>query len=57
MLDEDLRETHAEIMLESVDGGGSPPVLSAARCIRISVSVFWRDELRDRQVSVATVRM
>jgi type II secretory pathway pseudopilin PulG len=57
MLDQDLHETHAEIVLESVDDGGSPPVLNAARCIRISVTVFWRDQLRDREVSVATVRM
>jgi len=43
--------------LESLDEGGSTPALRDARCIRISVTVHWRNEQRSRDVSVATVRM
>jgi prepilin-type N-terminal cleavage/methylation domain-containing protein len=57
MLDEDLGSAHAEITLESLDEGGSTPALRDARCIRISVTVHWRNEQRSRDVSVATVRM
>ena len=57
MLDQDLGSAHAEITLESVEDGGSTPALRDARCIRVSVTVHWRDEQRSREVSVATVRM
>jgi len=57
MLDEDLGSAYAEIKLESLEEGGSTPALRDARCIRIAVTVHWRNEQRSRQVSVATVRM
>jgi hypothetical protein len=43
-------------VVESIDDGGSPPALRDARYVRVSVTVFWRDEARERQVSLATVR-
>jgi hypothetical protein len=57
MLDEDLGSAHAEITLESLEVGGSTPALRDARCIRVAVTVHWRNEQRSRAVSVATVRM
>jgi len=47
---------HVEILIESVVEAGSPPALTQARCIRVSVTVYWRDEIRPREVRVATVR-
>jgi hypothetical protein len=57
MIDEDLYSGYAEIRLESVSQGGSPPALRDADAIRITVTVRWSDERRSRAVSVATVRM
>jgi len=56
-IDEDLGSAYAEIKLEALDEGGSTPALRDARCIRVSVTVHWSNEQRNRQVSVATVRM
>ena len=56
-LDRELPRAHAEILLESLAGTGSPPPLAGARAIRITVSVQWHERRKDRSVRVATVRM
>ena len=56
-LDPLLREAHAEIVLESVAAGGSPPPLQDALCIRISVRVVWKEAKPEREVRLATIRM
>lgn len=56
-LDADLGSAYAEIKLASLQEGGSTPNLRDARCIRVSVTVHWNNEMREREVSVATVRM
>jgi type II secretory pathway component PulJ len=56
-LDRELPQAHAEIRLESIVGSGTPPPLDAARAIRITVDVQWRERRKDRSVRVATVRM
>lgn len=48
---------YAEIEIESISDGGIPPNLDAARCIRLSVTVYWTEELRERRLSLATIRM
>jgi len=47
-----LTDGRAEIFIE---GLGSR--LESARAIRVTVTVYWRQGLRDRSVSLATVRM
>jgi prepilin-type N-terminal cleavage/methylation domain-containing protein len=48
---------YAEIEIESVSDTGPPPALDAATCIRVSVTVYWTEDLRERRLSLATTRM
>ncbi|HXV78032.1 MAG TPA: hypothetical protein VD788_17110 [Candidatus Polarisedimenticolaceae bacterium] len=54
---ERLPSSHAEVVLESVAAGGSPPALRDATCIRVSVRVHWKDDLKWREATLTTVRM
>jgi Tfp pilus assembly protein PilV len=47
-----LAGSHAEIVLEALDAGS----LDTAGTLRVTVTVFWRDGVRARQVGLATVR-
>ena len=58
LLDNELRDAHAEIELRSIsDGGGSPPAFKDATAIRIQVTVFWSQGPRNRSLSLTMVRM
>jgi len=58
ILDEQLRDAHAEIELRSItDGGGAPPAFEHATAIRIQVTVFWSQGPRTRSLSLTAVRM
>jgi len=57
LLDELAPGAYAEIELESLSDGGTPPNLNAATCIRVSVTVYWNEDLRERRLSMATTRM
>ena len=48
---------YAEIEIESIRDAGIPPSLDAATCIRVSVTVYWTEDLRERRLSLATTRM
>jgi len=49
--------TFAEISLSSVTDSGTPPPLSSARCIRITVTVHWAEALRERSVQLTMLRL
>jgi prepilin-type N-terminal cleavage/methylation domain-containing protein len=56
-LDAELHSSYAEILVESLDEGAGPPALTAARCIRIQITVHWMEGLRPRSVRLASVRV
>jgi prepilin-type N-terminal cleavage/methylation domain-containing protein len=56
MLSEKIPGSYATISVTSL-GPGAPPVLSATRAMRVVVTVRWAEQLRQRQVQLATVRM
>jgi prepilin-type N-terminal cleavage/methylation domain-containing protein len=56
MLTEKIPGSYATISVSSL-GPGAPPALSATRAMRVVVTVRWAEQLRQRQVQLATVRM
>jgi prepilin-type N-terminal cleavage/methylation domain-containing protein len=58
VLDESFEPgAYAEVLVQSVDGSLSPPLLREATCIRVQVRVHWREGERDREIALATIRM
>ncbi len=57
LLEQELQDGWAEIVLQSVDGTNNPPDLDAATAIRVLVTVHWQEGLRTRSVQLVTVRM
>ena len=55
-LDEVIPGSHGEIFIESL-ANGTPPALEDTRAIRVVVTVFWTEGLRQRRVQLGTVRM
>lgn len=55
MVEEELYEGFAEVLIESIEDGDLP--LQESRALRITVSVFWTEGQRARNMRVATVRM
>jgi prepilin-type N-terminal cleavage/methylation domain-containing protein len=53
----ELSECHAEILLQSLDGSGSPPALVDTRAVRVEVGIFWKEGLRPRSLRLAVARM
>jgi len=47
----------AGISLSSVTESGTPPPLSSARCIRVTVTVYWAEALRERNVQLTMLRL
>jgi prepilin-type N-terminal cleavage/methylation domain-containing protein len=56
-LSAELKNSYAEILIESLDDAGSPPALEEARSIRLQVTVHWTEGLRSRSVRLAAVRV
>jgi prepilin-type N-terminal cleavage/methylation domain-containing protein len=56
-LNAELQSSYAEILIESLDEAGSPPALTAARGIRVQITVHWMEGLRPRSVRLASVRV
>jgi type II secretory pathway pseudopilin PulG len=56
-LTSELSDSHAEIVLASVDQSGGSPALQDARAIRVEVSVYWKEGLRPRSVRLAMTRI
>lgn len=55
-IDEKLNEGKATIVLEPVGGSTSPPTFSSGRGIRMSVTVEWKENTRQREVKLASMR-
>ena len=55
MVEEELQEGFAEVLIESVEEGGPP--LRESRALRLTVSVFWTEGPRARNTRLTTVRM
>ncbi|MEW5806004.1 MAG: prepilin-type N-terminal cleavage/methylation domain-containing protein [Acidobacteriota bacterium] len=51
-----LNDGMATITLEPIGGTASPPTFSSARGIRITVLVEWNENLRHRELELATMR-
>ena len=56
MLSQKIPGSYATITVTSL-GPGTPPILSDTRAMRVVVTVRWAEQLRQRQVMLATVRM
>ena len=49
----------ATVQINSLSASGTPPLMNASSCkaIRVVVTVFWNEGVRNRDVTVGTVRM
>ena len=56
-LESELKESHAEIVIESAVDSGPGPALRDARAIRVRITVHWSEGRRSRQVSLASLRV
>lgn len=56
MLAEKIPGSYATINVTSL-APGAPPALNATKAMRVVVTVRWNEQLRQRQVQLATVRM
>jgi prepilin-type N-terminal cleavage/methylation domain-containing protein len=52
-----LAGSHATIRLQSLGPGSNPPSMSAARAIRVLVTVSWDEGARHRTLRLGTVKM
>ncbi len=55
-IEEKLGEGMATVTLEPVGGSASPPTFSSSRGIRIKVLVEWTENMRQRDLEMATMR-
>jgi Tfp pilus assembly protein PilV len=56
-LAEELIDCRAEILLESIVDSGMPPALRDAQAIRVQVTVYWKEGLRERSARLTAVRV
>ena len=56
-LAEELVGCHAEIQLDSIVDSGAPPALRDAHAIRVQVTVYWTEGLRQRSARLTAVRV
>lgn len=56
-LDEKLEDGYGIIQLESISSGVSPPVMADTAAIRITVTVYWSEGDRDRNVTLAALKL
>ncbi len=55
-IDEKLQEGKATITLEPVGGSLSPPTFASGRGMRITIIVDWKENIRQRDVKLASMR-